>query len=153
MKRRLRIAVSVFFALVAVAFALLWVRSYWHGDGIIIPIIGTKALAFGSAAGGLNTFYGATTYSGSGPVAPQWRLTDMPITPKLATELDNRSVFYFDASLGWFIGYPHWLVIVVATSISLAAGLRIPNQFSLRTMLIATTLVAVALALAVWASR
>ena len=30
MKRRLRIAVSVFFALVAVAFVVLWVRSYWR---------------------------------------------------------------------------------------------------------------------------
>ena len=32
MIRRLRIAVSVFFALVAVAFAVLWVRSYWLID-------------------------------------------------------------------------------------------------------------------------
>ncbi len=32
---RLRIAVSVFFGVLAVALCVLWVRSYWHSDVLL----------------------------------------------------------------------------------------------------------------------
>ncbi len=48
---------------------------------------------------------------------------------------------------------PHWIVALVAALVgALPWALKI-RRFSLRTLLIATTLVAVVLGLAVWASR
>ena len=50
MARRLRIAVSVFFALVAVAFAVLWVRSYIKADTLTLRLSGNHYI-FDDGAG------------------------------------------------------------------------------------------------------
>jgi hypothetical protein len=50
-----------------------------------------------------------------------------------------------------FLVVPHWVIVIVTASMMAAPWLR--WRFSLRTLLIATTLVAVVLGAAVWASR
>jgi hypothetical protein len=61
----------------------------------------------------------------------------------------------FDSSRdGFRITFPHRLPIAVFALLAAAPWIRQLNrQFSLRTLLIATTLVAVVLGLAVWAAR
>ena len=48
---------------------------------------------------------------------------------------------------------PYWLPCLAAATIALLPWLKWSKRFSLRTLLIATTLVAVALGLIVWAAR
>ena len=58
-------------------------------------------------------------------------------------ETDEVGSFYVDV--------PHWFLAILLASIATAPWLR--WRFSLRTLLIATTLVAVVLAIIVWMSR
>jgi hypothetical protein len=51
----------------------------------------------------------------------------------------------------WAILVPHWMLVLLVGGIGTIPWLRF--QFSLRTLLIATTLVAVVLGLVVWMSR
>ena len=48
-----------------------------------------------------------------------------------------------------FLMLPYWLLILVSTTLAAAPWIEWPRRFSLRTLLIATTLVAVALGLVV----
>jgi len=67
----------------------------------------------------------------------------------------NRRGFYGNQVGAPFrVAIPHYVVIIMAASIAALPWFnRIPRHFSLRALLIATTLVAVVLGLIVWATR
>jgi hypothetical protein len=54
---------------------------------------------------------------------------------------------------GTMMNFPIWLPIILLCSIGAVAWLPLRFRFSLRTLLIATTLVAVVLGIVVWTSR
>jgi hypothetical protein len=54
---------------------------------------------------------------------------------------------------GYLMGCPHWAVVAVCAAIGTAIAIRTPWQFSLRTLLIATTLLAFVLGVIVIAAR
>ena len=149
MPRRLRIAVSVFFALVAVAFAVLWVRSYRTCDTVSIL----------DARSGLYTYLGSN--SGTmylhrstlefipypGDSVPRFSYTALNASEPQAVFVWNTNLL--QGPVG--ISFPYWLLILVAAATAALPWLR--YRFSFRTMLIATTLVAVVLGLIVWAAR
>jgi hypothetical protein len=83
-------------------------------------------------------FFSMKTYIPESATAPaQYSGNDMNIKLSITDESDIR--------------VPFWLMAIV-TSV-LAAAPWVPSRFSLRTLLIATTLVAVLLGLIVWLSR
>jgi len=58
------------------------------------------------------------------------------------------------ANQGFVITFPFWFAFAIAAFLATAPWLRqLSLRFSLRTLLIATTLIAVALGLIVWATR
>jgi hypothetical protein len=61
--------------------------------------------------------------------------------------------FFYINEQGPCVTVPDWFLIGVALALSAAPWIRWSNRFSLRTLLIATTLVAVALGLIVWLGR
>jgi hypothetical protein len=134
----------MFFALVAVAFAVLWVRSYTHREGVLVPLMNSEGRSFASFRGRIG--------SEPDPAATQWAWR---------SESANLHDFDWDewerTTPRWIVGknyavvVPHWFPLAVAGALSVAPWLAL--RFSVRTMLIATTLVAVVLGLAVWASR
>jgi hypothetical protein len=72
--------------------------------------------------------------------------------PPEEEEEEPDSLFEFRIFLnGCYTRFPHWFAILIACAASIAPWLA--WRFSLRTMLIAMTLVAVALGLVVWAVR
>jgi hypothetical protein len=58
---------------------------------------------------------------------------------------------HFNPDHSRIVALPHWMLVVTFTAFGVAPWIR--WQFSLRTMLIATTLVAVGLGLIVWMTR
>jgi hypothetical protein len=52
-----------------------------------------------------------------------------------------------------YVGAPYWFLTIVAASLAAILWIRPSKRFSLRTLLIATTLVAVALGLIAWTLR
>lgn len=134
--RCLRIAASVFFAVVTVALCVLWVRSYqWNGffyrvdNGNLTTIGLNKGQVYLTHSHGMAqpSFSRGWSYRGVRAALP-------------ATTSKQR--------LSWVC--PFSIFTTVATVGVIAPWIR--NRFSLRTLLIATTLVAVVLGLGVWAA-
>jgi hypothetical protein len=116
--RKLRIAWSAAWGLVAVLLVALWVTTY---DS---PI--TRSASITQKLG-----VAAMSYSGEVTANVVYMRTsdDVP---------------------GWALNVPHWLLSIFAISIGAISWLPF-QRFSLRTLLIVTTLVAVGLGLLVWA--
>jgi hypothetical protein len=157
--RRLRIAVSMFFAVVAVALCVLWVRSYEWRDNLysnFFPLTVMISSQQGRCA--FVAFAGGTGDKKSIFATNSWQLTnymryrkeffpfDHDSNRKLGFDCYYRGVDY------WGVFSPHWfLAFAAAVGVGLAWK-PISTRFSLRTLLVVTTLVAVVLALGVWAA-
>jgi hypothetical protein len=150
MARRLRIAVSVFFALVAVAFCALWVRSYQHVDVGRFALRGNREFSLMSIYGSL--FVDVEPINARPAVIP--KVNSGPVTPLLVATVKNSPVLAFQSGVNsWNVRFHHWLPVafsVVACAVTIFAPFR---RFSLRSLLIATTIVAVLLGFVMWAIR
>jgi hypothetical protein len=86
--------------------------------------------------------------------APNQKWQAVPVTESVAGGMGNH--FSENTAWGFYISHsaldvPHWFLVLATIGLSALPWLRL--RFSLRTLLIATTLVAVVLGLVVWASR
>ena len=134
--RCLRIGTSAFFAVIAVALCVLWVRSDRHVE----TLGGLHGYKFNVTEGSMHIAKEVQS-----PVAP----TTLPVTAmatRFAAWMPSRSVVV--ASI------PLWIPVVISGLIATTTLTPwLTWHFSLRTLLIATTLVAVVLGLAAWAVR
>jgi hypothetical protein len=165
MPRKLRIAVSVFFGLLTVALCVLWVRSFSRyeqlgtqtaRDGAAVPTVVESwrgQLWFVWPEHGVSAtkwFYDSTPpeiYFHTTDLSEVWRPKDtFGFAMRYAPELPVGG-----GRLG--VAVPHWFLVAVLIAIAAAPWVRWYKRFSLRTLLIATTLVAVLLGLAVWAGQ
>ncbi len=151
MLRRLRIAASVFFAAVAVALCVLWVRSYFVSEWVLVPVSGSSWVGPHSLRGQL------ILETRSTPSVPEYGpypwLKYGSTSPKNFFPLEKTFLGFGQnrTQRGAAIVIPLWFLVLVAAA---AAGRQwLSWRFSLRTMLLAMTLAAVALWLAVRAGR
>lgn len=143
--RRLRIAWSVMWGVVAVLLCVLWVRSYYRAD-----IVRSKALL-------------AEAISVRGKLKLS-RIDHFPASPNFdsypfgerAAEVIDEHVHRFSESNGFglyggrSVLFPY--SFAAACSLVMAAAAWV-TRFSLRTMLVATTLIAVGLGLIIWLAK
>lgn len=144
--RKLRIAWSVAGGIACVLLIVFWARSYWIGDSLRLPASETRISVF-SVKGTLST----SVYRS--PIRPPhgWDWRSQRVSDMMPVVGPRRSWSYHSEGLGTYIIFPHrFLVLIVMV---LAAAPWLPWRFSLRTLLIATTLVAMVLGLIVWAAR
>jgi hypothetical protein len=146
--RKLRIAWSVGCCIACVLLITLWVRSYWWHDYCRGPVAGTHGLYFDSAQGRI----GASAFA---PGMAEWIGASQPFDQSLEAMARR---FRQDWVLGFGITrvgnvntylVPHWFV---AGSFAILGAVPWIRRFRLCTLLIATTLVAVVLGLAVYAA-
>lgn len=162
MARQLRIAASVFFGTLTVALCMLWVRSYWRAGICGLTFNHEKRTNFASEYGRVFLIvFDCETYVWAIGKPRDWDLRSVPhssLYPTARTEgellkqMDAPPFpgFYFRQFAGFYrVIVPYWFLIVVAASLVAVPWIR----FSLRALLIATTLVAVLLWLVVWAWR
>ena len=159
--RKLRIAWSVAWGVTSVLLVALWMRSYWWADNIgvhhrnVAPL-GHYFLLFS------NQGRCACIHVTSG-VGSQWiSWTTSPIRqpateafPFKFSETHGRMGFdaYWLSTTDYGAFIPHWFLVIVSAAFGEVAWLQWPSRFTLRTLLIATTLVAVVLGIVVWAVR
>jgi hypothetical protein len=145
--RKLRIAWSVAWGVIAVLLIVLWVRSYWWYDLIMEGISDTRGITGSSWEGELSLSWAPIEQSiGEFHWATEAEGVSSP-TKVLGFSIDVRS--FGD----WEVTVQHWLVILVIGIVAVVPWIRQLNwRFSLRTLLIATTLLAVVLGFAVWAA-
>jgi hypothetical protein len=156
--RKLRIAWSVAWGILAVLLCVLWVRSYWWVETAYWDITTTRRISISSMPGAL---WFDTSIHGPFPTLPGWPIkkdcedTDrwlkvshiFPVPSRMWGEFLLRR----SDTLAVMI-MPLWFAIIGVIGIAAAPWLPF-KRFSLCTLLIATTLVAVVLGLIVWLSR
>jgi hypothetical protein len=156
--RKLRIACSVACALACVLLIASWVRSYWVQYRLMYPTTGQAVIEVDSAAGIV------------------W-VQEYDVFPGVKW---NRALYQFkldgqflavvnEVRQKTFLGFarfgtnsviserttvvPYWFLVLVSASLVYAPWLPWSSRFGLRTLLIATTLVAVILGAIVYAVR
>jgi hypothetical protein len=132
--RKLQIVWSVVCGIVCVLLVALWIDSYYHIDhSLSFPFPGFRLVTLQQWFGDVHAdaYWDETT-----PGAYQGKPIDL--------------VF----SVGYSFTVPYWSVVAIAATVTAVPWIhRIRWRFSLRTLLIAATLVAVVLGLLVYALR
>jgi hypothetical protein len=163
--RKLRIAWSVACGIAAVLLCMLWVRSYWQEDFVFLKILAIHSRAqLSMSEGRIHLLAHGDSVEPSGlswqrnPIAMSakhdvnWRLSAGASLDPNADRLFNIS--RLDLPNGILTGFagqaPHWSIALLFAAFSIAPWLSRSLRFSLRTLLIATTLVALSLGLIVW---
>jgi hypothetical protein len=152
--RKLRIAWSVVCGIATVLLIVLWARSYWWYE-----CIGLNNLYFGIS---LSTGRGKILYQIYGPAtatASHWYYVYHPVIPGgLYSGKSFFEILYGHGDYPYRIYLtpglsviPYWLLVAFAALLAPLPWLR--WRFTPRTLLIATTLVAVVLGLIVWLVR
>jgi hypothetical protein len=134
--RLLRIAVTVLSLMACVLLIALWVRGYGTIDTFLGRLTATKAIGFESNEERLGVGLYKIPSSGTAPAPMRSNRIELP----------PRNRFGFGAMRTTdvlSVVVPPWCVVVLFAAIAAAPFIR--WQFSLRTLLIATTLVAVGL--------
>jgi hypothetical protein len=149
--RKLRIAWSVMWGLAAVLLIVLWVRSYRLLDDLNIPLWNQNVISIGTVSG---TFGISRGLAGD----PHLEYVTLPTSEYLQSRNSNKmppisALLGGISTAGWgfemFI--PDWFLLITFVAMGAAPWIRQRSwQFSLRTLLIATTLIAVVLGLIVW---
>jgi hypothetical protein len=152
--RKLRIAWSVGCGVMCLLLIAMWVRSHYYLDECSTPISQTKWFGASSITGQLSFFIG--DLNPAIPIQAQdWGLESTNSSEWYARDVVHETDWdiIFDAFNSWTIWGPHWFLCLLSASLAVAPWLKWSNRFSLRTLLIVTTLVALALGLVVYAMR
>jgi hypothetical protein len=141
--RYLRIAVSATCLIACVLMIVLWVRSYWWLD---ILQCGSER-AFVSHAGTIQH----TQALDMGLPFSYWRVVTFSesTTPMSPPRYSFAGIGYSPGDYWAEVVIPNWLSLFLLTTLAAAPWLH--WRFSLRTLLLATTLIALVLGLVVWA--
>jgi hypothetical protein len=151
--RKLRIAWSVFWGLAAVLLIVLWVRSYRISD-TIGHIDDNLVCEFFLSQPGALRYSRMNDKEVGGPNSEEpvpWGYGNFPAirAPGPIPDFSYEYLPDFQCEL-WL---PYWYPVALSASVAAIPWVSKLKRFSLRTLLIATTLVAVALGLIVWAGR
>lgn len=154
-RRWLRVAWTVFFGVLTVALCVLWVRSWYGGEYVYWNIFKHRSVIVGSRSGGMVAY---TDHFTIGLKPYRFRVIDAgdfylltrwgPVEPLMST---TRRIPIRAVGLKAFFS-PHWFLVLSTATLTAACGIRRPHRihFSLRTMLIATTLIAAVLGILMW---
>ncbi|MGD9635170.1 MAG: hypothetical protein AB7G28_18855 [Pirellulales bacterium] len=150
--RRARVVVSVFFGLLTLALSMLWVTSYSRQRHLMVRVSESTILVVESMNGRIliNNVQNSVNYN---PYWFDWNTTEISEQfAKFVAYLDNYVGFGFYSTASTHTALlPYWFVWSVFALIALSSPWRF--RFSLRTLLIATTLVALVLGPAIWMLR
>lgn len=161
-----RIAVSTVGLVMFVGLMGLWARSYWWKDGIgYFSPVRQKVFGLGSDRGGLWYLRSDLIELKRTPGMPQqesdWSVSNVSIDSTTLPPLRTMAQTTFGFGFGWYnkadtlrLFAPYWFPAALAAALATVPWLPwIPRQFSLRTLLAVTTLVAMGLGLGVYLLR
>ncbi len=152
--RKLRIAWSMVWGVVAALLVVLWVRSYriwdrgyWPGR----PQVQLRT-EFSSDSGHVVVAIAPRMPASSDSVIVIRRPGPAPAGYQKQYADETLGFYFARGSSRWRVDIPYWSVSLFA--VALAGATRfVPQRFGLRTLLIATMLIAVGLGLIVWLAR
>jgi hypothetical protein len=136
--RKLRIAWSVFWGFACVLLIVLWVRSYRSHENVWFNVTNSRVLTFSSEQGELACQWVATM-----PLFDFTWIRDISMVRR-----GSSTWKFIKSPIEWIVFLPYWFPTLVSASLGIAPWAS--WKFSVRTLLIATTLVAVLLGLIMW---
>ncbi len=146
----MRIAFSITCLIACMLLIALWVRSYWWVETVFVPITKTSYFILGSDPNAFGIGFG-----GKSPHFTQAWLkmrTDEWLTH--GEPHDRWFYLTFFRIYGASVWMPYWCGVLLSASFATVPWKRqLRFRFTTRTLLIATTLVAVVLGLIVWLVR
>jgi len=158
--RKLRIAFSAVCGIICLLLIVLWVRSYWWADAFSFPITSKHLLGVGSAQGGMTAIKSEYV---PGYYKSSWQIDhDSTADASIAKVYrpHNRPGFRGVLDLGiidsapfFVICVPYWFLLGAAIAVGAAPWIRWTKRVSLRTLLIAMTLVAALLGAVAWGAK
>jgi hypothetical protein len=155
MLKYLRVAVTALSLTACVLLIALWARSYWWYDTAHCPLRGPQMLIVTSYDGRLSLYAGGHVPYRTGWFPSGWGRDSVSvdnIAPP-SNKQPRPSWTYNSDQYGRHILFPYWLPISITAALSAAPWMRqLKLRFSLRTLLIATTLVGVMLGIIVMSS-
>lgn len=148
--RGIKIAWAVFCVTAAVLLLALWLLSYFWVIGVTKTDHTSGWKAISSICGRIIVCHfpaESIDYAAGSNRAPVWELTNKKLTPDYELPDDTFGFFLDRSGGGFLLLVPYWFLLLLAALGPLPlAGPR----FSLRTLLIVTTLVAIGLGLVAW---
>jgi hypothetical protein len=138
--RKLRIASSVAWGVVAVLLFGLWVRSYSKNDIITRGMVPGPGYMFSSVNGELSVARFKTV---AGGVSKGWSAWTNPSNYPRSWRNSLATEFLGFRYWSFFVAVPHWSIVLLSATLSALPWLQ--WRFSLRTLLIVTTVVALLL--------
>jgi catechol 2,3-dioxygenase-like lactoylglutathione lyase family enzyme len=146
--RKLRIAFSVVCGLLCLLLIMLCVRSYRQSDTLYVRVLGMRVVQFDSTLGHL-LIESPSSAAGLWRHPREWYFMTHPAPQDESSGLPMFAVSLTLASPGILLNF--WIAVL---ALGLGAGMPwVKIRFSLRALLIATTLVAVILGTIVIAAR
>jgi hypothetical protein len=154
---KLRIAFSAMCGLLCLLLFALWWRSYWWEDYAYNPITSQRALVIYSYKGQsqFRLGYSQNGFARVPGQLPFWMHSANHLGwTSISEPASGRKPRYsgFDIDLiqqtGPFITAPHWFVMLTMIAVGAAPWIKWSKRFSLRTLFIAATIIAVILGLA-----
>jgi hypothetical protein len=153
---KMRIAFSVACGILCLLLIVLWVRSYWRWDNFYLELGTKQATVVATWQGTLQ--FGLTGYRTEIPI--EWVHRSMPIEEFLikmkdilVTENFGLVRLAYSSPQEWFVQIRIWLPVLFAGALAVLPWIHWSKRFSLRTLLIITTLLAVLLGGIVYTSR
>jgi hypothetical protein len=141
--RKLRIAWSILCGIICVPLIVLWARSYKTADIFTLPITANKLFGLSSDKGVfLASFYAWPRGPMVGSIWDRWHGTYEP-GPRIVNAKAWNYGTLPSGSSGWYIQMPQMQFIVAAMFLAGASWIR--WRFSIRTLLIAMTVLAAVL--------
>jgi hypothetical protein len=148
--RHLPIAFSATCLIACVLLIALWVRSYPpNGDEG-----SARGIFFYSSQGTIIALKPNFTWAANPTYAVNDLRNDMNLFVTIAPH-DSPIGFYaaWQSASEWVVQVPHWFLVLISATLAAVPWIRWSSRFSLRTLLIVTTLVAVVLGLIVYVTR
>ncbi len=158
--RGLRIAWSAVFGTLCVLLIVLWVRSYDNPSNWPSPAVEARNLAFYSTPGLVIAAEAPfVEYVPSGNEVHSYYIPArfQHIGSGLWIGAPRKGFWGFNfgywSRSNWVVQAPYWFPIAISAAFATLSWVHWSRQFTLRTLLIATALIAVVLGLAVWMNR
>jgi hypothetical protein len=156
----LRISASVAGLLMSAAVAIAWVRNFWCADVFWAPLPNAGQVAIASADGQVEFGISYPAVRGAartnrGTEFWGWQRYTASRNRASAILLPWKTVIHYRVTQKGSIAVvlPHWLLAIVPLLLAGALWIRWSRRFTIRTLLVITTLVAIVLALGVTAGE
>jgi hypothetical protein len=138
--RKLRIAWSAGCGTICLLLIVLWVRSYWWCDVTVMSLSRSQCISLASKDGDVGCALCPTSKA-------EWKIYSIGMDEIRIRTGWNPQGFYWSWQVGPMVQVRHWFAVCVVVAFAALPWIRL--RFSLRTLLIGMTLVAVVLGLIV----